>query len=205
MILTSQQLAQCMPGLREPRLSQYLPLLVAAITEGRIDTRLRVAAFLAQLGHESVDLKHFEELASGQAYEGRRDLGNIYPGDGPRFKGRGPIQLTGRVNYRAAGCALGVDLEGSPELAALPEYGFRIAVWFWTSRRLNEKADAQQFDAITSSINGGLNGKADRDARYARCLAALPEAALAQDDIIVTPFDLSGIVDLTPHHGDRDT
>ena len=56
-----------------------------------------------QLAHESVSLRYFEEIASGSAYEGRRDLGNIHPGDGVRYKGRGPIQLTGRSNYRVAG------------------------------------------------------------------------------------------------------
>jgi putative chitinase len=197
MNLTVQQLAACMPGLHEPKLSQYLPLLVSAMTEGHIDTRLRIAAFLAQLGHESVDLKHFEELSSGQAYEGRSDLGNHYQGDGKRFKGRGPIQLTGRVNYRMAGCALGIDLEGRPELAALPEHGFRIAVWFWATRGLNSYADAENFDMITRRINGGTNGKADRDARYRRCLAVFPEA---EEPINTTPFDLSALVDLTPHH-----
>ncbi len=71
MTLTSQQLSACMPGLREPKLSQYIPLLNAAMEEGQINTRLRVAAFLAQLGHESADLRFFEVVASGQAYEGR--------------------------------------------------------------------------------------------------------------------------------------
>lgn len=199
MTLTSQQLAACMPGLHEPKLSLYLPLLVAAMEEGKINTRLRIAAFLAQLGHESVDLKYFEELSSGTAYEGRVDLGNIYPGDGRRFKGRGPIQLTGRTNYRVAGCALGLDIEGSPELAALPEHGFRIAVWFWRSRRLSELADAGKIDTITLKINGGMNGAADRRARYARSLSVLPEAEPSNDDIAVTQFDLRELVDLTPH------
>lgn len=199
-MLTAQQLAACMPGLREPELSQYLPLLIAAMAKGQINTRLRIAAFLAQLGHESVSLTRFEEGASGDAYEGRADLGNLHPGDGRRFKGRGPIQITGRANYRAAGRALGIDLETHPELAATPEHGFRIAVWYWTSRKLNDLADGGRIDTITLRINGGMNGAADRRARYAGCLAVLPD----DNEIAVTQFDLRELVDLTPH-GDRDT
>src|SRR5690606_25370634 len=91
-----------------------------------------------------------------------RDLGNAQPGDGRRYKGRGPIQLTGRANYRAAGKALGLPLEEQPELAAMPEHGFRIAAWYWTMRKLNPLADQGNFLAITVAINGGLNGYADR-------------------------------------------
>src|SRR6185436_1802430 len=104
-------------------------------------TPLRQAMFLAQLGHESMSFRYMEEIASGAAYEGRKDLGNTHTGDGKRFKGRGPIQLTGRANYKAAGDALGVDFINSPEIAAFTEYGFRTAVWFWGTRNLNPLAD----------------------------------------------------------------
>lgn len=179
MKLDLEIMTKLFPRLPTMRAAAYLPHLRAACEEAAITTPARLAAFLAQLGHESADLRYFEEIASGDAYDPRTNptlaarLGNTQPGDGRRYKGRGPIQLTGRSNYRAAGAALGVDLEGSPTLAASPEVGFRIAAWYWTSRGLNALADRGDFDGITRKINGGLNGKADRDARHARALAAL--------------------------------
>lgn len=142
--------------------ADYLPHLNAAMAEAQITTLPRVHAFLAQLGHESMGLRHMQELANGEAYEGRDDLGNTQPGDGRRYKGRGPIQLTGRSNYRAAGKALGLDLEERPEQAATPQVGFRVAAWFWRTRGLNALADKGEFRTITRKINGGLNGWRDR-------------------------------------------
>lgn len=165
--ISKGQLQAIMPNLSSAKADEYLPLLNAAMVQGGINTPKRQAAFLAQLAHESGQLRYFEEIASGAAYEGRSDLGNTQPGDGVRFKGRGPIQLTGRHNYRIAGQALGLDLENNPTLAARPDVGFRIAVWYWNSRNLNAQADAGNFDAITRAINGGYNGKADRDRYWA--------------------------------------
>jgi putative chitinase len=170
--LTQVQLLTIMP-LARPRAADYLPHLNAAMREAAMTSPLRRAAFLAQLAHESAQLQFMEELASGAEYEGRRDLGNTQPGDGARFKGRGPIQLTGRNNYRAAGRFLGIDLLANPRRAADPDVGFRVAGWFWTTRGLNELADRRQFDAITRRINGGLNGKAERDRYFALALRVL--------------------------------
>lgn len=164
--LTKAQLLAIMP-LAKRVADAYLPHLNFAMREASITTPLRRAAFLAQLAHESLQLKFMEEIASGAAYEGRVDLGNTHPGDGRRFKGRGPIQLTGRNNYRDAGRALGIDLLANPKRAADPDVGFRVAGWFWTTRGLNALADKRDFDRITRRINGGLNGKADRDRYYA--------------------------------------
>ena len=99
------------------------------MNEGSINTCARKAAFLAQIAHESGELIYMEELASGAAYEGRKDLGNTQKGDGKRFKGRGPIQMTGRANYRAGGKVLGLYLEKHPEKVKTPEVGFRTSVW----------------------------------------------------------------------------
>jgi predicted chitinase/LysM repeat protein len=167
------QLVAIMPTLSRGRAEEVLPHLNAAMEEANITTPARQAAFLAQLAHESGGLRWFEEIASGAAYEGRSDLGNTHPGDGVRFKGRGPIQLTGRSNYRAASEALGIDLVGNPSRAADIDVGFRTAAWFWNSRNLNSYADARNFDAITYRVNGGYNGKASRDTYYARALAVL--------------------------------
>ncbi len=145
------------------------PLAEAAMLERAITTQRRARAFLAQVLHESARLVYFEEIASGAAYEGRRDLGNTQPGDGRRFKGRGPIQLTGRSNYREAGRALGLPLESQPTLAAQHKVGWRIAAWFWSSRGLNGLADRGAFIAITRRINGGTNGLADRQRLWAIC------------------------------------
>jgi putative chitinase len=126
---------------------------------------LRFAHFFAQLGHESGGFRYMEEIASGQAYEGRADLGNVQPGDGRRYKGRGPIQLTGRANYREYGRRLGIDFEAHPEIAALPSIGMMTACTYWTVKGLNALADADDVDAITRRINGGTNGLDDRKAR----------------------------------------
>ncbi len=171
--ITLQQLRAIMPRLSEAQASAYLPELNVAMAQVEITTSQRRAAFLAQLAHESGELRFWEELADGKAYEGRRDLGNTQPGDGPRYKGRGPIQLTGRSNYRAAGHALGIDLENSPERARDPDVGFRVAAWFWKSRGLNALADAGDFREITRRINGGYNGLPQREAYYARALGVL--------------------------------
>lgn len=171
--VTPEKLVQSCPGLSLEKAREVAPHLNQAMQEAGINTPARQAAFIAQLAHESGNFKYSEEIASGRAYEGRRDLGNTQPGDGERFKGRGYIQLTGRANYAAAGKSLGLDLVNHPELAARPENAARIAAWYWNSRGLNAKADAGDFDGITRSINGGYNGKADRDRRYEVALATL--------------------------------
>ncbi|MDP1825334.1 MAG: peptidoglycan-binding protein [Archangium sp.] len=171
--VTLGQLHRIMPSLPMSKARTYLPLLNRAMAEAKINTKPRKAMFLAQLAHESVSLRYFEEIASGAAYEGRTDLGNIHPGDGVRYKGRGPIQLTGRSNYRAAGRALGLPLERKPKMAAQPSVGFRTAAWFWSSRGLNRYADRGDFREVTRRINGGYNGLADRLAYYRRALSVL--------------------------------
>lgn len=156
-------------------MAAMFPHLAAACAEWTINTPWRQAAFVAQLAHESAELRYMEEIANGSAYEGRKDLGNTHPGDGRLYKGRGPIQLTGRANYEKATLALGVDLVNHPERAALPEVGFRVAGWFWDSHGLNSLADGGPlaFNAISVRINGRNkvtgepNGKAQRDAYYA--------------------------------------
>jgi predicted chitinase len=156
------------------------PLAENAMLAGGITTQQRAAMFLGQVLHESVGLRYFEEIASGAAYEGRHDLGNTQPGDGRRYKGRGPIQLTGRANYRWAGGRLHLPLERHPELAARHDIGWRIAVLYWTSHGLNALADHGDYEAITRRINGGMNGWVSRKAYLERvsrvdCRPAAPD------------------------------
>jgi putative chitinase len=102
------------------------------------------------------------EYASGKAYEGRRDLGNVFKGDGTRYKGRGLIQLTGRHNYDLASKALGYDLVGNPELAAEFPVALLVPAWYWTQKGLNRLADRDDIRSITKRVNGGFNGLSDR-------------------------------------------
>ncbi len=127
-----------------------------------IKTQLRFCHFLAQLAHESGNFRYMEEIASGAAYEGRKDLGNVNKGDGVRYKGRGPIQLTGRANYRRYGQQLGIDFENNPEIVAIPSVGLLVACKFWPDNGLNALADQDDVTTITRRINGGLNGFEDR-------------------------------------------
>lgn len=167
MSLTLEQLRGIMPRLTEPKAISYLAPLNEAMREWAINTPHREAAFVAQIAHESGELRWWEELGDGKLYEGRRDLGNTQPGDGPRFKGRGPIQLTGRANYAAASAALGLDLLAHPEMvAAIPIVGLSASGWFWATHGLNWLADSRDMKAITRRINGGLNGLTQRMAYY---------------------------------------
>ena len=159
--ITLAQLQAIMP-LARARAAAFLPALNAAMAEFGIATPARQASFLAQLAHESGQLVYVRELASGAAYEGRRDLGNVQPGDGVRFRGRGLIQVTGRSNYAACGKALGLDLLGQPALLEQTVNACRSAGWFWQSRGLNVLADAGDQVAVTRRINGGTNGLAER-------------------------------------------
>lgn len=134
----------------------------------QINTPKRVAAFIAQCAHESAEFTHTTEIASGSAYEGRKDLGNIYKGDGKKFKGRGYIMTTGRKNYRSmSNIIFGNNrLINFPTLLAISPYAMQSAMIFWKSRGLNELSDIQYFQTITKKINGGLNGFKERIAYY---------------------------------------
>lgn len=137
-------------------------------TYGILDTGLRLAHFMGQCGHESGGFRYMEEIASGAAYEGRADLGNAQAGDGKRFKGRGPIQLTGRANYRRVGRKIGIDLESHPDMVSHPSVGLLVGCVYWADRGLNAKADADDLLGLTRAINGGTNGLEDRRVRTAK-------------------------------------
>lgn len=158
--------------------SDYVAHFNAAMKAADINNQKRIAMFCAQVGHESLGLHYMREIASGAAYEGRKDLGNIYPGDGVRFAGKGPLQLTGRANYRAftKWChSKGLtkhNFEAAPHLVERPQWGFLSAAWYWKIARpqLNALADSVDLEGATRAINGGLRGLEDRRARYRRCM-----------------------------------
>ncbi len=162
----------------KPEIADELGLAAAVHfrTYGILDTGLRLVHFMGQCSHESGGFRYMEEIASGVAYEGRADLGNTQPGDGKRYKGRGPIQLTGRGNARYYGRLAGIDFERHPELMAHPSIGIMTACMYWDRNGLNAYADRDELTAIGNAINRG-NPKSDKqpngaDDRRTRTVAA---------------------------------
>lgn len=161
-VLSEDTLKKIYKNAKLSNIKNYLPFINKYFIEYEIDTLNRVQMFLAQVGHESAELLYVKELASGKAYEGRKDLGNIKAGDGVKFKGRGLIQITGRSNYSELSKDFGVDLLNKPELLETPELAVRSAFWFWSKNNLNKYCDANDFIKLTKRINGGTNGLDDR-------------------------------------------
>lgn len=145
-----------------PRLRQVFPRRVTSDA----DARALVAG-----GHDAI---------AERIYGGRRDLGNLQPGDGARYIGRGYMQLTGRANYAAAGAALGMDLEGHPELAEEPGNATRIAIWYWTTRVPRASAQLGAVEPVTRAVNGGTHGLPERRRLYRSYLQRLPEPPAAR-------------------------
>lgn len=146
-------------------------------TYGILDNGLRLAHFMGQCGHESGGFRFMEEIwgptQAQRGYEGRKDLGNIHPGDGRRYQGRGPIQLTGRTNYRRVGRQIGIDLECHPEIVSHPSIGLLVGCVYWLDRKLNANADADDLMGLTRAINGGTNGLEDRKAQTVKAKALI--------------------------------
>lgn len=157
-------LKQIMPHASSANINKYLPELVKLMPQFGINTPLRIAHFISQVAHESGSLNYMKELSSGKAYEGRKDLGNVVPGDGERYKGRGLIQITGRNNYGIFKQYLGgkPDIIAHPELLEQPHLAVMVSCWFWKTKGLNELADKDNLLAITKKINGGTNGLDER-------------------------------------------
>lgn len=174
---TMREVAPHFSGANGERQNQIITavgeVLSSTLARYGIDSRLRIAHFLGQTCHESAGFRTTEEFASGEAYEGRRDLGNVKPGDGVRYKGRGLLQLTGRANYREVGELIDVRLEDQPELAAEPVLSLKIACEFWKKKNLNRLCDADDIVAVTRLINGGTNGLDERRTFTARAKTAV--------------------------------
>jgi len=186
-LLTPDHLA-AMLDIPAARAETWAEPLARACACYEINTPLRIAAFIAQIGHESGCLRYTSEIWGPtkwqRRYEGRADLGNTEPGDGFRFRGRGLIQLTGRANYARASNALGVDLLASPELLEQPRLAALSAAWFWDAHHLNDLADSGDMRHITRLINGGYHGLEERMALYERALQGLSSGGdrPSQDD-----------------------
>lgn len=171
-MITIAQLKACMPYASDKNINLFYDPLNKTMDKYEINTNRRMCQFLAQLEHESGSLRYVRELASGQAYETgalARMLGNTQPGDGPRFKGRGLIQITGRANYGKLSEALGQDFITHPELLEQPLNAAMSAGWFWKLHGLNELADVDNYVTITRRINGGLNGWSQRLQNWLLC------------------------------------
>lgn len=161
MKVTTEQMLKIMPYAKN-RIPTYIDIINKWTEHFGINTPLRMAHYLAQIAHESAELRYTKELASGSAYEGRKDIGNTQKGDGVRFKGRGLIQITGRANYKAYAKYCGFDVVAKPELLEQPIGAVKSSMWFWQSNGLNEIADTDDVRKVTKRINGGYNGLAAR-------------------------------------------
>jgi len=182
-----------------------------------LDDVLEVAHFVGQCGVESAYFRTYEEYASGAAYEGRHDLGNTHPGDGRRYKGRGPIQLTGRANYAAATPSVrellrrpGLDLVRTPEIVESDRaVGFATSLWYWHERDLSKYARADDARAVSRGVNRG-NPKSDKRANAeeervkltARVLAVLRRLQAAAAGAGSSPSDTES-PPATLRRGDR--
>lgn len=172
-LITLEQLRRGL-GITRERADYWDDFLNEAMSLYQINTPKRIAAFLAQVGHESARLRYVAEVwgptKAQRRYEGRKDLGNIYPGDGSRFRGHGLIQVTGRHNHRRVTQRLRArfpkldipDFEAEPKKLTLPRWAALSAADFWDSIGGNALSDAGQFKTLTKRINGGFNGLQDR-------------------------------------------
>ena len=148
-------------------------LLKTAKASGIAGTEL--AAFLAQCAHETLDFKALKEIGGSldfRKYDPKyapkkaKILGNVKPGDGAKYKGRGFIQLTGRDNYRKAGAQLGLPLEKHPEMVEDPKIAAQVAVWFWKHRVQPNVDNFNDVNAVTKMINPGMRGLEDRQDNF---------------------------------------
>ena len=179
MELTKEILAKCMPDATKANIGKYAEPLRKWCNKFKIDTPLRIAHFLAQVGTESGSLRYVRELG-GSSYFKKYDTGKLAialgntpeaDGDGEVYKGRGLIQLTGKANYAAfSKWYFGPGpyekmFVTHPELVENPTQAVASAVWFWTKNNLNVLADKDDILAVTRRVNGGTNGFADRKNR----------------------------------------
>jgi putative chitinase len=204
--ITPEILRQIMPTLPKSKREEYAPMLDVSMAEFGINNERRVAAYLSNLAHESANLTRWEEnlnysarrltqvwprrfptieiampfahnpeALANKTYGGR--MGNNKPGDGWKYRGRAPLQITGKSLYQKAGEALGIDLVNNPDLVVEDKMiGFRVSAWvFAVEKGGNHLADKLQIKALTKAINGGYNGLNERIDLFNRGLRILPD------------------------------
>jgi len=178
-VLTENALQHVLMRAFATRVKAYHPTLVTALRDGKVDTPLRTAMFLAHAAVETSEFRWMSEIAEGTAYEPLVDptlaakLGNTQTGDGRRYLARGALRILGRKEYEACGRALGLDLLGHPEIAGDPEGCFRVAVWKWNLLGLSPHADAGAVDAVTRALDPSMDGIEERHLYYRRACEAL--------------------------------
>jgi putative chitinase len=200
--MTKDELKACM-GCSDGIAEKWAEPLSIAMDCFEINTPERQAMFIAQIGHESCNLtigvenmnysakrllevfpkyfttesaatyEHKPEMIADRVYGNRMGNGDELSGNGFKYRGHGPIQLTGKDDYRDCGLALSLPLLDSPDLLSEPKNGAMSAGWEWNRGNLNKWADEGNFEKVTRIINGGLNGYADRCDRWAKAKTAL--------------------------------
>lgn len=175
--LTIEHIADIMPNARANGLDREWDTLLETLRVFEINTKNRIAAFLMNVAKESGELYYVEELSDGWAYEWRADLGNDQPGDGPKYRGHGYIQITGRNNHRAVGKDLGIDVEGNPLLLTQLPYTWLSAAWYWRHGSswgdLNDYADRGEYKSTILGVRGGAD--TDRERYWFSAMNALPD------------------------------
>ena len=181
--LTAELLKKIFSATKADQRNRFIAPFNLFLPHYKITSKVQVAAFLATGGIETDYLRTCEEYASGKAYEGRKDLGNIQPGDGMRFKGHGFFQTTGRFNHKkvteATFAKLGIDFEEEPRRLTEIEIAVESACIFWRDNNLSKWADKPDFFGVSGKVNrGDATKKAmhydKRLALYEKCMSVLP-------------------------------
>ena len=157
MITKDQLFNLCNGKIQMAKINLYQPLIEKYCIDYKINSKLRISTFISNLLVESGRFNYTKEIASGAAYEFRKDLGNTTKGDGIKFVGRGLIQITGKLNYQQLTKDFGIDFIKFPELLERPDNATRSACWFWYNHNLNAISDTGNFKKVVETINGGLN------------------------------------------------
>lgn len=183
--LRPAHLREIMPNIPQRDEVTEFPACCEVMRRFGVTNKKRAAAWLANVAKESGELHCTEEIASGAAYEGRRDLGNTEKGDGVRFKGRGYIQITGRANYARIANDLGVRCVAAPDLLKQMPHRWTTAGYYWQRMsslgNLNLVADAGNFERTVLGVRGGPD--ASRRAYYERAMRVLPNDLSIPDPI----------------------